>query len=225
VRWHRVGFSLLLALEVTPSKASRETQKLAKDITGQRMPAEQRRLVPKQRGGVSRVLSARANDRTSRCSHEGGVRVAHRRELETYVSRRAVQPRGRRLRSPNRAMLQIFASLFNAARKLRLRFPTKVMPSTLGRSSPKVPENQLATSCPAKSGRTKRSAKTYAGFAGDPSRSRNRQCRSRSTSRGHPDKHAVSEDEYAAVAARNPVEHVDVEQNKANSSLIILPLL
>jgi hypothetical protein len=54
---------------------------------------------------------------------------------------------------------QISASLFNVARKLRLRFPTRVVPNTSAWSSSKVPENPLVTSCPAKSGRTKRSGK------------------------------------------------------------------
>jgi hypothetical protein len=156
VRWHRVGFRCYWRWKSRraghPGK-----RKLAKDIMGQRMPADQRRLVPKSRGGVSWILSARANDRTSRRNH--GVRVAHRRQLETYVSRRAVQTRGRRLRPPDRATHQISASLFNVARKLRLRFPTRVVPNTSARSSSKVPENPLVTSCPAKSGRTKRSAK------------------------------------------------------------------
>src|SRR6266702_5584720 len=54
---------------------------------------------------------------------------------------------------------QISASLFKVARKLKLRFPTRVVPNTSARSSAKVPENPLVTSCPANSGRTKRSAK------------------------------------------------------------------
>src|SRR5882757_3600111 len=53
---------------------------------------------------------------------------------------------------------QISASLFKVARKLKLRFPTRVVPNTSARSSAKVPENPLVTSCPANSGRTKRSA-------------------------------------------------------------------
>jgi hypothetical protein len=150
--------SLLLALEVAPSKASRETQKLAKDIMGQRMPADQRRLV------LNCVEAFRGSFPHGqmiehRVAAMRGVRVAHRRQLETYVSRRAVQTRGRRLRPPDRATHQISASLFNVARKLRLRFPTRVVPNTSARSSSKVPENPLVTSCPAKSGRTKRSAK------------------------------------------------------------------
>ena len=46
-----------------------------------------------------------------------------------YVSRRAVQTRGGRLRPLNRTMHQISASLFIVARKLRLRVPTRVVPN------------------------------------------------------------------------------------------------
>jgi hypothetical protein len=67
--------SLLLALEVAPSRHPGKRKKFAKDIMGQRMPADQRRLVPKLPGGVSWILSARANDRTSRRSH--GESVLH----------------------------------------------------------------------------------------------------------------------------------------------------
>jgi hypothetical protein len=63
---------------------------------------DQRRLVPKLRGGVSWILSA-GQMIELRVAAMRGVRVAHRRQLETYVSRRAVQTRGRRLRPPNRA--------------------------------------------------------------------------------------------------------------------------
>jgi hypothetical protein len=46
---------------------------------------------------------------------------------------------------------QISASFVNAARKLRLRFPTRVVPNTSARSSAKVPVNPLVTSSPRKS--------------------------------------------------------------------------
>jgi hypothetical protein len=156
--------SLLLALEVAPSKASRRTQKLAKDIMGQRMPCRQAPSRPQNCVEAFRGSCPHGQMIELRVAAMRGVRVAHRRQLETYASRRSVQTRGRRLRPPNRAMLQISASLFNVARKLRLRFPAKVVPNTSARSSSKVPENPLVTSCPAKSGRTKRSAKDVCWF-------------------------------------------------------------
>jgi hypothetical protein len=127
-------------------------------------PADQRRLVPKIAcGGVSWIMSARANNRTSRCSHEGGP-CCTSSAIGNLCKQASSSNSGRRLRPPDRAMHQISASFFNVARKLRLRFPTKVVPNTSVRSPSKVPENPLVTSCPAKSGRTKQSAKDVCWF-------------------------------------------------------------
>src|SRR6185437_12463647 len=57
------------------------------------------------------------------------------------------------------AARQHSTSFFRVARKLRLRVPARVVPSTSARSLANVPEKPLVTSCPPNSGRAKGSAK------------------------------------------------------------------
>src|ERR1700677_4770401 len=50
VRWHRVGSRCHWRWKLRPARHPGKRKKIAKDIMGQRMPADQRRLVPKLRG-------------------------------------------------------------------------------------------------------------------------------------------------------------------------------
>jgi hypothetical protein len=102
-----------------------------------------------------------------------------------------------------------------------------VVPNTSARSSSKVPENPLVTSCPAKSGRTKRSAKdvccgaqvTLPGPVTDGVRA------GRPETGAAPDKHAVSENEDATVSTLDAVEHVDVNRVNSKTPKLTAPLV
>jgi hypothetical protein len=87
---------------------------------------------------------------------------------EAIWRRRALDPRATarqaiRLRTEalgdSLPLPQPSAIFFKVARKLRLRFPTSVVPNTSAWSSANVPENPLVTSCPPNSGRTNGSEK------------------------------------------------------------------
>ena len=102
------------------------------------------------------------------------------------------------------------ASFVKVARKLWLRVPTSVVPSTSARSSPEVPENPLVTSCPPNKGIGKGRV-LVGGELPLPDAVPEGVGTDRPEIGAAAEENAVPEDKNPAVAALHAVEHLDVD--------------